>query len=132
MERVVYHDGFLPPSSGGTMCTVEEGKTRQSEAQSADINWIVKRFETTGVLPVEKRAGVFMDISEMPSFQGALDQVRKADEYFMTLPPDVRAVFGNSPAGLLDAWNNQQHRDVFVRIGLLEAEEPVKPASPAA
>lgn len=120
MERVVYHDGFLPPVTPGTMCTAEECKTRQSDAQSADINFIIKRYESTGVLPVEQRQGVFMDISQMPSFAAALDQVNKATDYFMSLPPDVRAKFDNDPARLLDAWNQGQMADVFERIGLLE------------
>ena len=128
VERMVYHDGFLPPPSKGTRCTAEEGKTRQSDAASADINWIVKKYETTGLLPVEAREGTFMDVSEMPSFQAALNQVRKAEEYFMTLPPDVRAVFENQPARLLDAWNAGEYPEVFKRIGLLEELPAAEPA----
>lgn len=128
----------LPPGrqSEGTICDVypeeEEQRTRQSESQSADINFIVKKYEVTGVLPVEERAGVFMDISDMPTFQAALDQVARANEYFMSLPPDVRAVFGNEPAEMLDAWKAGRHGDVFERIGLLERVPAEAPAAGAA
>ncbi len=131
MTRVVYHEGKLPPFSPGTRCTAEEGKTRQSEADQADINWIVTKYEKTGQLTPVQREGVFMDLTEMPNFQGALNQVRKAEEYFMSLPPDVRAEFDNDAAVMLDAWNAREKSEIFERIGLLKIE-PGEPAPVAA
>lgn len=123
------------PSSvvAGTKCTAEEGKTRQSEAQAADINWIVKKYESTGVLPVPERAGFFADISAFPTFQEALGHVEAARNYFMSLPPVVRAEFENSAVKFLDCWNAGEKRDIFVSIGLLERlPEPEAPAVVAA
>lgn len=130
-DRVVYSDGNRPPENGGTMCTAEEGKTRQSDATSSDINLIVKKYETTGILPVPQRAGVFMDISSVPTFQEALATLDRADKYFMSLPPHVRAAFGNSAAKMVDAFNANEERELFEEIGILEPVPPVPEAAPA-
>lgn len=132
---MIYVDGpkIEYPVGPGTLCTAEEGKTRQSEAQQADINWIVKRYEQSMILPAEKREGVFKDISEMPSFQGALNQLRRVDEYFMSLPPHIRLQFNNESAVMLDAWANGDKAAVFAEIGLLEerVDEEAKAAAVA-
>lgn len=131
LERTVRTEND-PYENLGTECTKEEDKTRQSEAQSADINFIVKKYEVTGVLPIEKREGVFADISEVPSFQEALAQLGRAKEYFMSLPPDVREAFGGEPAKMLDAWGRGEMAEVFERIGLLERVPAEAPAAGAA
>lgn len=128
-ERIVYHDGFPPPASPGTMCTAEEGKTRQSDAKSADINYIVKKYETTGVLPIAARAGVFADVSALPTFQEAVATLDRANTYFYSLPPHVRAAFDNSPARMLDAFNAGEQREVFEEIGILEKVVPAEPVA---
>lgn len=128
-ERIVYHDGYLPPPSV-TVCTAEEGKTRQSDAKASDINAIMKKYETTGVLPVAARAGVFADVSALPSFQEAIATLDRAQVYFLSLPPHVRAMFENSPAKMLDAFNAGELREVFEEIGLLEKVVPVEPEVP--
>lgn len=127
MERVVLSEGTAVPYGPGTLCTAEEGKTRQSEAQGADINWIVRKYEETGVLPVNQREGYFADMSAFPTFQEALAHVEAARSYFMSLPPVVRAKFDNSAVRFLDAWNAGEMSEVFQEIGLLDVV-PVEPA----
>lgn len=126
--RVVYSDGDVlsPVGTESDPKDPNENKTRQQDAQSADINVIVKRWEKTGELPVARRVGVFMDVSAMPSFQEALNTVNRANEMFMSLRADIRAKFENEPARMLDAWNNKEMREVFEEIGWLEPVE--KPA----
>lgn len=133
--RQVYHDGSLPPASPGTKCTAEEGKTRQSEAQQADINLTIKKYNLQP-LDLEPgwsgRIGEFLDVSALPSYQEAMNQLVKAEEAFMELPPDVRAEFDNSYAKMLDAWQNGEQAEVFEQIGWLERKPAPDPAAEAA
>lgn len=126
--RTVRSDGDLPEPVA-TMCTAEEGKTRQSEKESADINLTIKKYNLQ-LSELEEgwtgRVGEFMDLaSEMPgSYLEAHERVVQAEEHFMKLPPDVRAWFRNSPLVLLDDWANGRSAAVFEAIGWLKRVEP--------
>lgn len=126
-ERVEY------PISEGTFCTAEEGKTRQSDAQAADINLTIKKYNLQPLdleIGWSGKLGEFMDVASLPTYQEALNQVRKADELFMLLPSDVRDEFQNNSAIMLDAWNAGEKAEVFTRIGFLEKREPKAPVEP--
>lgn len=94
------------PFADGTLFDEEEGRTRQSEKDQADINKILARFEMSGILPLVSRPGEYLDLSAVPDYRSALDQVNFANEYFMSLPAEVRVEFGNDPAVFLDAVSN--------------------------
>lgn len=119
MKRVVRDEATaLPPKQ--TMCTLEEGKTRQSEAQEADINYVIKKFDATGELPQRRIAGQFADVSSAPSLQSVLEATSKAKEAFASLPDDVRAYFRNDPQRLMAAWEAGEHAEIFEEIGWLQ------------
>lgn len=135
-ERIVY-----PQPHGTTFDHYppeEENRTRQSDAQAADINLTIKKYN---LQPLELepgwsgRIGAFMDITEVPTYQEAWNQIVKAEEVFMELPPEVRERFNNSYVQMLDAWQQGQQAEVFEQIGWLQrkpanrpAEKPVEPA----
>lgn len=133
-ERVVYSDGFLPPPSPGTMCTAEEGKTRQSDKDAADINITIKKYN---LQPLEMqpgwsgKMGEFVDFSSIPSYQEALNAVARGKEVYDQLAPEVRQEF-QSAAVFLDSWDLAMAGDAglvdrFIELGLLE-----RPAEPVA
>lgn len=130
--REVFHDGNLPAyelATAGTICTAEEGKTRQSEKDSADINLTIKKYN---LQPLEfeigwsGKVGAYADISGIGSYQELLGVVAKANEDFMRLPPEIRVKFMNDPAVMLDAWNEGKMADVFEEIGWLERKQEEK------
>jgi len=127
MMRRVYSDGDPPPPNEGTCCTAEEGKTVQSDAPSADINLMVKKYN---LQPLElqigwsNKIGEYADVSSLPTYREALDVVRKAEEEFMKLPPDIRAKFDNSHVRMLDAFQAGEMAEVFEEIGFLEKLPP--------
>lgn len=110
--------------------------TRQSEADAADINKIMARYEKTGVLPVSQREALFIDVSEMGDYRSAVEQVELVNEYFRQLPAKVRAEFDNEPARLLDFMSDPANEGRARELGLVEKEEPsagsVPPVGPAA
>ncbi len=95
--------------------------TRQSEMAACDINNIMAKYEKTGVLPVEGREAFYADVSMMGDYRSALENVRMADEAFMSLPAKVRSKFDNDPAGFLDFCSDPANRDEMVEMGLIEA-----------
>lgn len=124
--RVKIYTAYNPPPAV-RMSNWGASRTRQSEAEACDINAIMRRYEKTGVLPVEGREAFFADVSNMPDYRTALDHVHEARRYFMTLPADVREKFGNDPAGFLDFVADPDNRDEMVELGLLEEDATVVP-----
>lgn len=105
--------------------------TMQNFKDDADINSIINRFETTGVLvdpavPVS-RVPQFGDFSELPSFQESQNVIVTATNAFNALPSKIRERFGNDPATYFDFVRNlkkgsDEHAEA-VRLGIVN--EPV-------
>ena len=128
MERPEIFDAYNPPPS--VELTAEEmgpSMTVQSETESTDVNKIVARFEVTHVLPVANRDGVFADVSGMTDFRAALEQVRVANDFFMSLPAAVRARFENDPAEFVDFVSNPANKPEMITLGLLPPEPAPEP-----
>ena len=103
----------------------EPSMTKQSFAEEADINTIVKRFGLTGQLPGDVRMPVNGDFTEVPDFRGAMQLIVEAREAFMRMPADVRARFGNDPAAFVDFVSDDQNRAEAERLGIVMKKEPV-------
>lgn len=69
----------------------------QSHAESCDIHSIMKRFEAGDIEVLSQRQGVFGDFSEFPTnYAEILNSVIAGENYFNSLPVDVRAKFNHS------------------------------------
>lgn len=80
--------------------------TLQSFKNDADINCIIARYESTGVLvdptvPVS-RTPEFGDFSDMPDYQTAQNVIVAARNAFDALSSRIRERFGNDPAAYFD------------------------------
>lgn len=119
---------------------LEPSLTKQSFAEEADINVIVRRFGLTGELPSDVKVPMNGDFTNVVDFRGAMDLLIQAREAFMTMPADVRSRFGNDPAAFVDFVSDEKNRDEAKKMGLLvpataplapvevRVVEPVKPA----
>lgn len=111
----------------------DKSLTVQSEKDSCDINVIMRRVVKTGVIPVNKREAFYADVTSMGEYRDVIEQMRMAEEYFMTLPARVRERFSNDPVELLDFISDANNREEAIEIGLLpkagEPEVPVEPES---
>lgn len=101
--------------------------TMQNFKDDADINCIISRFETTGVLvdptvPVS-RIPEFGDFSELPSFQESQNVIVTATNAFNALPSKIRERFGNNPATYFDfvqgLKKGSDEYDEAVRLGIV-------------
>ncbi len=107
----------------------EPSLTDQSQYKDTDINNIVRRYQTTGLLDspgaVPFETLQYGDATLLPDYQTALDLVNSVQTEFSSLPSDVREKFGHDPMQLLDALQDPTKQQMLQDIGLLS-----KPANP--
>lgn len=122
-EIVYESDGKLYPSFG-TVCTAEEGKTRQEDAASADVNKVLERAMRGAVeLPGPITEQVFADVSQVTDFRDAMDRVTRANEAFRQLPATVRREFDNDPALFLDAFQSEEGVRKLDELGVVKIRD---------
>lgn len=116
----------------GTVFDPEEDRTRQSDADAADVNKIVERMLAgqlpRPVTPLDLDA-LYLDVSDVPDYRTAFEQVDKAREQFATLNAEQRLVFENDPIRLLDAIDRQD-RGLLEKAKLVEPLPGVPPVPP--
>lgn len=110
-------------------------RVRSEFVEDCDINVILDRFTKTGVLEHQaKYAGRYGDFLDAPqSLQEAKNQVRAAEEMFMTLPAKVREAYQNSPQVFLEAVDDAEQGDALAQdklkaLGVLSPKKSPPPA----
>lgn len=97
--KILYSPVF---DSNGHMSLVESGKEDiydyiQSHAESVDIHVILKRFAMGDVSVLSRVQGTYGDFTQMPkTFAEALNTLVAAEQYFNSLPVEVRQRFGHN------------------------------------
>lgn len=114
-------------------------KTQQSFREEVDINTIVRRFRLTGSMPPARSVPQYGDFSQVTDFQTALNELRRSQEVFMSLPARIRERFANDPGRLLDFVGDPESLEEARKLGLVPKAPakgpdvaPVVDASPAA
>lgn len=109
-----------------------ESMTKQSFMTDCDVNNIMKRFERTGVIEhVNKFNGDYGDFTDLPSdYHEAMNQVREADEMFLTLPAKVRETFANDPGRFLAMVTAAEMGDEVARETMYETGILKRPPIP--
>lgn len=97
--------------------------TKQSFKDECDINVIMKRYASTGVLPgAERAAGArYMDCSVI-DYQQSMLLVASAKSMFLDLPAAVRDRFGNDPAKLMEFVEDKRNLEEARALGLARPE----------
>jgi len=103
-----------------TWSTTEPSRTKQEFAAEADINVLMGRYLSTGVIPPAVRQGYFADVDAI-DYQQALGLVHEATDLFNQLPSKVRERFGNNPAALMEFVADAGNRDEAISLGLIDA-----------
>lgn len=122
-------------NSGVVVLFTGESRTKQAFKDETDINQILARYKSTGMLShINENQGRFLDVSEISDFRSAVQRVQDTQKFFMGLPSDVRAEFQNDPAIFLDflAEANEKELDRYgLRALVTPQEEPEAPAAAA-
>nr|QJB19807.1 MAG: internal scaffolding protein [Microvirus sp.] len=107
--------------------------TQQHFKDECDINCIMDRYASTGVLTngLSTRAPIFDDFSVTFDYHSAKNKMIEAEMLFMELPARVRDAFENNPENLLRFIANEENREEAIELGLIsrpQANEMVREA----
>lgn len=105
--------------------------TIASHAVGLSVAEIVSKFRMTGQMPSRQVPGVFMDASVIPGVFENLNLKVKLDQYFSSLPADLREKFSNSSLELGKWLANPANRDEAIRFGFLAKPEDKAAAAAA-
>lgn len=118
------HDVYTPEfDKNGVMNLVKTGQENiydyiQSHADSVNIHVLLRRFRNGEADVLQRVQGVYGDFTEMPkTYAEAMNAMIKAEQYFNSLPVDVRANFGHSYAQFLASLGDV---DFTKKMGLNE------------
>lgn len=112
--------------------TGRESAVQQQYADEVDINTIVRRFGISRQMPSGAAGGVYGDFTGVVDFESAVRAVRRAQDGFMALPPDVRARFSNDPGEYLDHVDSLADDELGPEVGGPVPAPPVAPVAPGA
>lgn len=124
------YDVDAASTESGLDCSGEPSMTKQSYAEEADINVLVRRFGILDAAPAVPFPE--MDFTGAVDYHTALNMVRGAEEAFGDLPALVRQRFDNDPGKLLQFVTQDENRDEAVKLGLVNAPPVRQDAAPAA
>ena len=107
----------------------DKSRTKQSMKKETDINFIIDKFQKTGIITHENRyQGSYGEFASI-DYQEALNTVIAAENMFMDLPSAVRKKFDNNPKLFLDFVTDEKNKDEMMELGLLK-DRPVQESKP--
>jgi len=113
------YDTNAASNESGVACE-EPSLAQQHYKDECDINNILRQFNITGLLPQAPLSPRYGDFTGIKDYQSALNAVIAAEEGFMTLPAETRAMFGNDPEQLIAFLDNPDNKDQAIKLGLVD------------
>lgn len=115
------YDRNVASNESGVACE-EPSLAQQQFKDECDINNILRQFNITGLLPESPLSPRYGDFTGIKDYQSALNAVMAAEEGFMTLPAETRAMFGNDPEQLINFLDNPANKDQAIKLGLIDGK----------
>lgn len=98
----------------------EQKITDDTFKNECDINYIMKKYQQTGVLPhTADKMAQYLDVSDVPSLEQAYEQIQQAQELFMELPSALRKRLNNDPRNLVDYISDPENKQELIKLGVL-------------
>jgi len=107
--------------------------TKQSFSEESDVNAIMRKYLSQGVIPAFNEATPrYGDFTSGLDFQETMNAVRNAQEIFLALPIEVQVYCDHDPAKLLDLVysNDPEKRKVAERLKLVEPKKEAPEPAP--
>ena len=99
------------------------GLTEQSHKKECDMNYIIRKFQATGLITHAKtHEGKYDDI-DSTDFREAMEIVTNANAMFADLPSNIRKRFGNDPTEFMDFVHNPANQDEMMTLGIIEGND---------
>lgn len=128
------------PRLPGLICKGER-MVKRSFLKDADINFIMKKYQKSGLLvdPLNpgSRRPMFGDFSNVGDFHALSGTIARVDREFGSLPASLRNRFGNDPHLLIEFLADSKNDEEAFKLGLkvrpkAEPKPPVAPPAPPA
>nr|QJB18859.1 MAG: internal scaffolding protein [Microvirus sp.] len=113
------YDTIAASNESGLHCE-DASLAQQQFKDETDINNILRQFNVTGLLPEAPLSPRYGDFTGIVDYQSALNAVIAAEDGFMTLPAETRAMFGNDPEQLINFLDNPGNKDQAIKLGLID------------
>lgn len=106
--------------------------TVQADKEQSDINYIVKQFGLTQMLPYGRDVPEYADYVDIPNdYHAAMNFIRDSQEGFMQLDASVRTRFDNDPGAFLDFVNDPSNLEEAIKLGVVIDTRPPEPPQPS-
>lgn len=107
--------------------------TFQSEKDGTMIEAYLRKFRATGFLgdPERKARAVYGDFTGIEDFQTIQQKMAALNEYFMSLPSNVRRFFGDEPGNYVSWITDPRNHQKAVDMGLLSVPQVDIPSAEA-
>lgn len=102
---------------------IGESLTQQSFLEESNINTIISKYQTTGLLVDPLVSSTlqpqFADFTNVTDFHSAQIMLSNARESFAMLPASIRKRFDNDPGLLLAFLDDENNREEAFSLGLI-------------
>lgn len=106
----------------------DPSKTQQHFKDHVNVNNIMKKYLQTGAIThLSGKTGVYADITEIGSYQDAMQKVLNANAAFEQLPSELRMKFANDPQNLITYLKDPKNNEESIALGLRIKPEAPKP-----
>lgn len=99
--------------------TDPNSKVQQDQKNVVDVNSIISRYIRTGKVLSTTKNPNFGDFTGIGDFHQVQNQIKSAENQFMSLPPNIRKLFGNNVGNLVDFISDPGNREQAIELGLL-------------
>ncbi len=104
--------------------TVGDSLTQQHMADGCDINQIVPRYQSTGVIDhVAAFKAQYGDFVGLPDYLHSFNLIDDSIALFDDLPADVRERFDNDPGLFLEFANDEANLEEMQKMGLVSPKK---------
>lgn len=107
--------------------TEGDSMTEQQHKESCDVNYILKRFEQTGVMEHINTLKPRYEYASAQTFDEAARLMTSAQQEFDQLPASVRLHFNNNVPTFLDAIQDPSQVETLQTLGLLPKTPEISP-----
>lgn len=118
-------NAFSPRTRVAIVCDQTEHSAKQSFKGECDINNIMKKYRSTGILPLQ--SDVVYGEQNPYDLQTALNFVHEAQASFDSLPSNIRNRFKNDAVGFYNFVHDSNNFDECVKLGIFEKPSTAKP-----
>lgn len=102
----------------GKKIFTQPSRTQQQFKEETNINNIMSRYKTTGLVPQTQRRPIFGDFMAL-DFQQMMNSISDVEQNFASLPSRIRGRFKNDPYQLLRFVEDPANIEEAIKLKLL-------------